>query len=812
MKTKAAEIICISFFALLSFIIFRSYFLEQKVPLNGNLLVAFFQPWASYEFKGYAVGPPAKPIGSDALRIYYPTRKLVTEHFKNGAMPLWNPYQFSGNVLLGTFQAAAFFPLGILFFFLPQVDAWSIIVILQPFLGSFFMYLFLKQIIRDKRAIFFGAITFGFSGMLISWWEEMFMAGYSVILFPLILYGIEKNFKRVCVSSFLVLFSTVLVSLSTGWFQMIFYSWFFSFIWTVFRYFSTRNRKAFFVVFLCFVVALAVSGAYLLPSIEAYLYSSRGAVDIKNDFETYLMPLYHVVSFVAPDFFGNPASHNFFGIGFYHESVLYIGILGFLFAIYEFISFGKRQSAEKFFKIAWILSLSLGFSLPTSWFFLYALKIPFISTLLPSRIFFVSSFCASVLAAFGIQRYFKSNQKKQIIIAVTIVGLILFSAWFYTFSSKKVTPGDINHARISIRNLLLPSLLYTVALIVLLAGMVDRRLKNISYAIFIAVTVVGILYFTQKYLYFSEKDFIFPSVPVLTELKKRSGIDRFLGVGEGSIDRNFAMYYGLFSPEGYDSFNNKRYSELVYSSHTLGKYSEKMPRADVLIMKSQSLKDTLENPYRKRMISLLGIKYLVEKRGENDLAKTTVSDSDVQLVWTDNVFNIYKNKNALARVFFVYDYYLLKEKQQILNKIYDKTTDLSRKAILEEPPQLSVNNKGIGNIRVISYAPEHVELRGETNENGVLVLSDNYYPGWKAFIDGKEVSILRANYTFRAVAVPKGNHTIVFRYHPLSFYLGLYVSGAGVILLIGVLYLLKAKEDLVRVELIKTRWEEIKRL
>lgn len=792
---KKAEIFFFAFIIALTVFLFRPYFLENKVPLNGNLLVSFFEPWVSYKSLGFGVGIPAKPIGFDGLRIYYPTRFLVSSQLKKGEMPLWNPYQFGGNVLLGTYQAAVFFPLGLLFLLLPQIDAWTIIVLLQPFLGTFFMYLFLKQIVTDKRACFFGAITFGFSGMLMAWWEEMFMASYSVIFFPLLLYGIEKCFQKVTRFSFIILLVAALCSLSTGWFQMIFYSWIFAVIWIFYRFFVTRNMKALVFIFLSLFLGGIVSGIHLLPSAEAFLHSSRSIADVKGDFVDYLVPLFHLVVYVAPDFYGNPAFHNYFGHGFYQETILTIGIVGFIFALYELFSLRKISSVSKFFKFAWIVSLSLGFSLPTSWFVLYTLKIPLLSTLVPSRIFFVTAFCASVMAALGMQHFLKATKKKQTFLAMLVVIVLLIIALREAYYRPIINPLDPIRRMTSMRNLILPTSLFVTASFVLFVTMFWERFRRVAFFLFLGLTAVGIVYAGQKYLFFSKKEFIFPSVPVLKELQKRSGINRFLGVGDGYIDRNFAMYYSLVSPEGYDSFNNKRYSELVYSSHTNGKYSEKMPRADVQVMKAPNLRDSLDNPYRRRIIALLGIKFIAEKHGEQDYATLMTKSETFPLVWTDDIYNIYENKEAVPRVQFVYDYEVLHKNQELLDGIYSRKTDLTRKVFLEENPPLSVTKNGKGSVEVVSYTPNKVILKGKTIGNGILVLTDNYYPGWKALIDGKEVFLQRANYTFRGVAVPKGEHEIVFVYQPDSFKYGVYVSVVGILLLVGVLYMLRTKPE-----------------
>jgi uncharacterized membrane protein YfhO len=58
----------------------------------------------------------------------------------------------------------------------------------------------------------------------------------------------------------------------------------------------------------------------------------------------------------------------------------------------------------------------------------------------------------------------------------------------------------------------------------------------------------------------------------------------------------------------------------------------------------------------------------------------------------------------------------------------------------------------------------------------MLILTDSYYPGWRAYVDGKETTILRANHFFRGVPVGPGAHVVEFQYDPLSFKVGLRVS------------------------------------
>ena len=77
-------------------------------------------------------------------------------------------------------------------------------------------------------------------------------------------------------------------------------------------------------------------------------------------------------------------------------------------------------------------------------------------------------------------------------------------------------------------------------------------------------------------------------------------------------------------------------------------------------------------------------------------------------------------------------------------------------------------------------------MRTVSSQPKLLLLTDNYYPGWKAAVDREETEILRANYTFRAVPLTAGGHEVRFYYDPMSFKVGLIISVLSLVAL-GVL-------------------------
>jgi uncharacterized membrane protein YfhO len=86
--------------------------------------------------------------------------------------------------------------------------------------------------------------------------------------------------------------------------------------------------------------------------------------------------------------------------------------------------------------------------------------------------------------------------------------------------------------------------------------------------------------------------------------------------------------------------------------------------------------------------------------------------------------------------------------------------------------------------KVLTYENNRIVLELDSPEATFVFMSEAHYPGWKAYVDGREEGILRANYVFRAIAVGPGSHRIEVVYEPLTFKIGLSVSLLTVFLLL----------------------------
>jgi hypothetical protein len=95
-------------------------------------------------------------------------------------------------------------------------------------------------------------------------------------------------------------------------------------------------------------------------------------------------------------------------------------------------------------------------------------------------------------------------------------------------------------------------------------------------------------------------------------------------------------------------------------------------------------------------------------------------------------------------------------------------------------------------VRITTYEPQRVELDASLDSPGLVILADVVYPGWHLTIDGAEAPIYPVNLLMRGAVVPRGRHRLVYTYRPASFYLGRWVSVAGLVVFVA-LYLGRSK-------------------
>ncbi|MGB5962248.1 MAG: YfhO family protein [Coleofasciculaceae cyanobacterium] len=150
---------------------------------------------------------------------------------------------------------------------------------------------------------------------------------------------------------------------------------------------------------------------------------------------------------------------------------------------------------------------------------------------------------------------------------------------------------------------------------------------------------------------------------------------------------------------------------------------------------------------------------------------------------------IYENLRAMPRVWLVPEVVSAK-KDQVLNAIKssklpdERSFEPSQVALIEKPLNFKVEKLDpAATAKIINLADTQLEIKTSSSSPAFMVLSDIYYPGWEAKIDGKPTKIFQTNYALRGVQIPAGEHTIKFEFKPVSFHIGAGISAASLFLL-----------------------------
>ena len=151
------------------FSFFWQFFIRGLLPIPSDTIVGLYHPFRDAYVKENPRGIPYKNfLITDPVRQIIPWKSLSIDVTSNFQMPLWNPYEMAGKPLLANFQSSPFYPLNILLFIKPFNLSWSIFVMLQPLMGAYFMYLYLKNLKLDIRAVILGSFSFALGGFSIS--------------------------------------------------------------------------------------------------------------------------------------------------------------------------------------------------------------------------------------------------------------------------------------------------------------------------------------------------------------------------------------------------------------------------------------------------------------------------------------------------------------------------------------------------------------------------------------------------------------------------------------------------------------------
>jgi hypothetical protein len=156
---------------------------------------------------------------------------------------------------------------------------------------------------------------------------------------------------------------------------------------------------------------------------------------------------------------------------------------------------------------------------------------------------------------------------------------------------------------------------------------------------------------------------------------------------------------------------------------------------------------------------------------------------------------VWSNYRVVPRVLISARARVINSPVEILDLLKQSSYRPREEIIFEELPlELFLNGSDSpGNAVIEKYSSREIIIRAKLTSPGILLLNDSYSPGWRAYVDGDESKIYRANYLMRAVCLESGSHTIRFLYQPSSFTIGAIISIAILIILISLLLIISLR-------------------
>jgi hypothetical protein len=760
------------FFVLLAVVFgWKSLFFGHYIlPLD---ILNIYNPWVPES--GPQFDSIDNPYDNDSIDQMYAWRKYIAAAERNGSAPFWDPYTLSGSYLAGNNQSALFYPFSLLFRILPVENAFGYYTTIHLIIAALGGFLFLKRFGLNNESAVFGALAFMFSGRMIRATNEINCLA-TLAWWPLILWCADIVIEKKRASVSLLCSLPMALMLLAGNLQIGQYGLFLALAFSVYRAVKlseSEKRIRDIIVrishfFIMAVGGLAISSVQILPVGEYLWQCTRLATPYEwivpvNSwlFKQLLLP--DIVSYknfdmsTFPDF----AKYHIF---------LYMGVSTILLAAGSV--FQKKHQYARLFIYAGIASILL--SKKIFYYPLY-LFLPGARGFKLSEFLCVFIICCCFAAAFMFDAIFFPNmnnettngRKRRRFGLMAAAGGIGLMAGSFLYMAAPISNSLVPVSRL----LCLSGVFFTIVGMFKLSRKSSIRGANLFALLMIVVLSVDLLIVAGRYTTQTRGDTERKPVLIsyLENLKpEESRIVRFdpeanVATYSSILPPNLALLVPVPDIQGYDSLMPKKYSDVVNQIEPgiakVGLGGERIRE----LRKYESLSSPILN--------MLGATHVISRR-----ELPTPYELQEQ---SGGVF-VYKNPAALPRMFFVKRALVPNSDKDALNIMARRDFAPSSLALLSPAPSLISNDGRIdfSEARVLDSAVGYNKAWAKVSADGpaLLIYTDNFIRGWKAYQNGRPIPVLRANHTFKAVQVEAGTHDIMFVFRPDGLLIGAAVS------------------------------------
>jgi hypothetical protein len=307
----------------------------------------------------------------------------------------------------------------------------------------------------------------------------------------------------------------------------------------------------------------------------------------------------------------------------------------------------------------------------------------------------------------------------------------------------------------------------------------DKIRPRVFSVLIVSIVFVDLAWAHRSFLFPLHPDRVYQSSPVIKPAQ--TGLTRFFYY-PSARDLHPAFFSVLGQPtfEQSVALSFQNYLPNVGVIHGVDYFQE----IDALNRRSYSdfllLANSLDFERQIKLLRTFNVGYLVSFRKLSEEGIHQIGHFPNYFSW------LYRIEGAIPRAYIVNRSVVEKEPFKTLQRLSGAEFDPLAEVVLEEDVQIRPTRRLQAHVQIQRYGNSSVLMHADTNEEGILVLADSLYPGWKAYVNGEQTRILRANYFYRAVLLPKGKQRIEFQYDPLSFKIGLVISMITLIFIVGV--------------------------
>jgi hypothetical protein len=552
------------------------------------------------------------------------------------------------------------------------------------------------------------------------------------------------------------------------------------------------------------LLAAAVTVGLFISAIQfypGYVYTKEYSprADTKRGYGwaiSWSMNTEEAVSLVVPEFSGTNSGENnyYWGKNAFKDNSEYAGIIPLFLAIVG-VFFYRKKEAIFFGSLALFAFIyALGGTTPIFRIFYYL--IPNVKSLrAPSTIMFIFLFSVSLLAGMGLNyliakgRELSSKTKKRLLIYLfTVPGalflaallfggagesmLSLYSSIFYSGAETTMVGQGISKWTLGLKNLPnVQSGLWIVFLIIAVTSVViwmfiNRKTGMTILLIIPLLIMVDGIRFNKRFI--STYDYRQQFTPnALTDyIGNLSG--KFRVFNFNAVSPDYLPFFGIEVVTGYHGNQLRWYDDLLGGPSTRNK----------------------TNP---NFINLVNTSYLLAPANAQ-IPLDYFGDKQLTVERDFGRVKLFKNDNALPRAFLMNKYEVIPDRKDIYPIVLSPLTNLSELVYLEVEPTIEIPAPDSIDVDSVNYTAEIESYCGDsviidvnTDKNTLLVLLDNYYRHWEAFVDGEKTDILRAYGSFRAVPVKAGTDKVMFKYNRAGNYLPKMVTLLTLLLVAAIL-------------------------